>query len=271
MEQVFQLETKMVDSHFHALRMKDRGLSARSILDACFQKGLSYALDIGTEGKDFVQRERLAEEYPRLYLASGFYPSACEDPRWREGLPLLEEHLKRTPKAAAIGEIGLDFKRLYGSKEAQTELAAAQIALANRLELPVVIHSRDAAEETLELLKSHPPLKGGILHCYSYGPEWVERFMDLRFYISFAGNCTYKNSLEIRKALGAAPADRLLLETDAPYLSPQEVRGRVNHSGHIGFTYRLAAEVRKTPLAELVEQVEDNFKSFLALSGKTPA
>lgn len=267
MEQIFKLEEGMVDSHFHTLHMANRGLPARGILDECFQEGLSYGLDVGIVAETFAERAKLAEDYPRLYIASGFYPSACEDPRWREKLPLLEEHLKSTPKAVALGEIGLDFNRLYGTRETQSELMAAQIDLANKLGLPVVIHSRDAAAETLELLKANRPRLGGIMHCYSYGPEWVESFTALGFFISFAGNCTYNKSPEIREAARAVPEERLLVETDAPYLSPQKVRGKVNHPGHIGFTYRLLAEERAAPLTELVEQVKKNFESFLALSG----
>ena len=258
----------MIDSHFHTLHMIARELPGEEILADCFSAGMSYGLDVGIVAETFARRADMALRFPRLYLASGFYPSACEDPLWRDKLPLLEEHLIQTPKAVALGEIGLDLNRMYGTREAQKEVLTAQIELANRLGFPVIIHSRDAAMETLELLHRYPPRKGGILHCFSYGPEWVDRFAELDLYFSFAGNITYKKSPEIRAAARLVPSNRLLLETDAPYLSPQPVRHKINHPGFIGYTYETAAGERETPLEELITLVEANFIDFLSLSGR---
>jgi TatD DNase family protein len=258
----------MVDSHFHTLHMIARDLPGEEILEECFAAGMSYGLDVGIVAETFARRAELASRFSRLYLASGFYPSACEDPRWRDKLPLLEDHLIQTPRAAALGEIGLDFNRMYGTRESQKEVMAAQIELANRLGLPVIIHSRDAAMETLELLHRYTPLKGGILHCFSYGPEWVDRFAELDLYFSFAGNITYKKSPEIREAVKQVPPDRLLVETDAPYLSPQPVRHKINHPGLIGYTYEAVARETERSLEELITLVNDNFVGFLSLSGR---
>lgn len=268
MDQIFKLEKGMIDSHFHTLHMAKRGMPARGVLDICFSEGLSLGMDVGIVAETFAERAQLSREYPNLYLASGFYPSACEDENWREKLPLLKQHLQETPKAVALGEIGLDFNRMYGTKEKQADLMKTQIELANELGLPVVIHTRDAADETLKILTETPANKGGIMHCYSYEAELIQEVTDLGFYISFAGNVTYKKSTEIQEAAKVVPADRLLVETDAPYLSPQKVRGKANHPGHIGFTYRMLAELTETPLTELVEQILKNFEAFLAISGR---
>jgi len=262
----FSLQPGMIDSHFHLLHMEKKEPGARELLAESFRQGLTMGLEVGIVPATFRRREEIVREFPGLFLASGLYPSESENPRWRELLPALEEHLRHYAKAAALGEIGLDFHHGYGSREEQLELLDAQLELANRLEVPVVIHSRDAGEETLAALKSRPPRRGGIMHCYSYSPEETVPYLDLGMYISFAGNITYKNSTGLREAAAAVPDHRLLVETDAPYLSPLPVRSRMNHPGHIGYTCEVLAEVRRTDLSRLTEQLESNFREFLSRS-----
>ena len=256
----------MTDSHFHMMHIKKKELDNRELLTGAFSRGLVGAIDIGIEPETWNERNNMAKEYPGLYLAGGLYPSHCEKSTWETDLKLLEEHLTTTPKIAALGEIGLDYYHNYGTKDDQKELFQRQLELANSLDLPVIIHCRDSEEDTLECLKEHPPSKGGIMHCFSLGPEWTDPFLDMGFYISFAGNLTYKKNEFIREAAARVPDDRILMETDAPYLSPIPVRGRPNHPGYIGHTYRAAAEIRKKGLSDFVAEVKVNFENFI---GKT--
>ena len=268
MDTLFELQQGMIDSHFHLFHIKNKGLDGESLLREAFTRGLSSGMEIGIAPETFDDRKRVIETFPELYMASGLYPSHCEKENWKKDLPVLESHLKGAPRAAALGEIGLDYYHDYGTRALQKELFLSQLDLANSLGLPVVIHSRNAEEETLACLKELPPAAGGIMHCFSSGPDWVLPFLDLGLFISFAGNVTYKKSTILREAAKLVPADRLLVETDAPYLSPQPVRGKVNHPGFIGHTYRILAETRGVDLEDLIPEIRSNFKTFTDISRK---
>jgi TatD DNase family protein len=179
----------------------------------------------------------------------------------------LEKEIRAAPPGlvAAVGEFGLDHH--YGDEEAnrdregERELMEMQIDLAERLALPVVIHSRDAPAETIEILKKHPGTRG-VIHCFSYGAAEAEMFVGMGFHISFAGNLTYKNAPKLREACAAVPAERLLLETDSPWLAPVPFRGSACHPGMVAETYRTAAAVRGAQLEELIEQIEANAREL---------
>ena len=136
-----------------------------------------------------------------------------------------------------------------------------QLDLARRLKLPVIIHSRDAPGETAEILGSRPGVSG-VIHCFSYGPAEARRFLDLGFFISFAGNLTYKNAAVIREACAMVPGDRLLLETDCPYLAPVPFRGKPAHPGMAAETYRLAAEIRAEDFETMSERIAVNVRNL---------
>ena len=255
----------IVDSHFHLYHMLSKGMDAFSILESCFSAGLEYAVDIGITPENFEGRRETAAAYPGLYTAYGYYPSRCDSDSLSEDLEFLEKSISGDPKAVAVGETGLDFYHSYGSPEQQIALLEKQISLADRLELPVIIHSRDAESETLEVLDSHTPRRGGVIHCFSYSAETALKFVDMGFYISFAGNVSYKKSAALREAAAAVPSDRLLAETDAPYLSPEGVRGMPNHPGYIGYTYECIAGERGIEVEELVSAVNTNFRRLFRI------
>lgn len=267
MEHRIHLEKGMLDSHFHSLEMSRRGINVEEVLRESFGRGLAYCLDIGIDLDHVAEWCSLGECHPNLYRAFGVYPSECQSEELVDRLRLLEEILAQTPRIVALGEIGLDFAREYGEVTAQVELLERQLQLAQRLRLPVIIHSRVSAPETLECLRRNRPSRGGVMHCFSYGEEWARQFMSLGFYISFAGNITYPKSHELRAALRATSIERLLIETDSPYLSPQKLRGKDNHPGHIGHTYEVIATELKLPLPELIEQVKSNFERCFAIGG----
>ncbi len=265
MEQI-TIKKGMIDSHFHFLHMEKKGLPAEKILTDCFENGMAGALEIGIVPETFARRAEIAESFPGLYMASGLYPSYCETPEWEKSLILLEDHLRTVPKVVALGEIGLDYFHNYGNKSGQIELFEAQLALADKLSLPVVIHCREAEADTLECLGRIRPSKGGVMHCFSSSSEWVTPFLDLGFFISFAGNVSYKKSDTLRESAKMVPRDRILTETDAPYLGPQPVRGRQNHPGFIGHTYEVLADTRGEILSDLIRIIKSNFEKLISRS-----
>ena len=261
------LEKDMIDSHFHLFHMKKLGMDYMNIIKTCFEDGLTYAVDIGINPDNFKDRTKTAAGIRGLYTAHGYYPSQCTSDNLDYELEYLETCLVNDSKAVAVGEMGFDFYHDYGTPELQAGLIKKQIKIAERLKLPVIIHSRDAEQETLDLLKQYTPSAGGIIHCFSYTPETARKFIDMGFYISFAGNVTYKKAETIQAAAGVVPLNRLLIETDAPYLSPQKVRHKKNHPGHIGYTYDFIAGLRDMELQTLISAVKDNFMNLFGISG----
>lgn len=259
------LQKNMIDSHFHLYHMKNRNMD-ENIIQNCFDEGLAYALDIGINSDNFESRIEAASKFRQLYTAHGYYPSQCSSENLETELDYLESCLKKDEKAIAVGEMGLDFFHSYGTPELQTELAKREIEIANRLSLPIIIHSREAEAETLALLEENPSEAGGIIHCFSYKSETAAKFIEMGYYISFAGNLTYKKAELIQEAAKSVPLNRLLLETDAPYLSPQKVRSKKNHPGYIGYTYEFAAELRQITLEQLIEAVKENFEELFNIN-----
>ncbi|MDA8426402.1 MAG: TatD family hydrolase, partial [Treponema sp.] len=163
---------------------------------------------------------------------------------------------------AAIGECGLDYHHMNGLVGAQRELFVGQIELAERRGLPLVVHSRDAAADTLAVLRECRPRIPVILHCFGYGPGELEDFLALDCYISFAGNLSYKSARPLREACALVPRGRLLLETDAPYMNPEPRRGRPSTSADVERTYAVAAALRSTSVEELAATVSANARTL---------
>ena len=259
----------MIDSHFHLLEMKRHGLKPERVMAKCFGAGLSFGLDIGVTGDDLDERLTISESFPRLYHTIGLYPGLAEKDaaEMQTHLDLIESHAGNE-RVIGIGEIGLDFHWNYGTREKQIGLFANQIEIANSHNLPIIIHNRKADKEVYDVLKSFSLKNGGIIHCFSSDLGWAKKFYDLGFKISFCGNITYKNADNIRDTARAVPNDAILVETDAPYLSPQKVRGQVNHPGNIGYIYDMLAEMRCTSIDDIIKIVSENFTRLFHLSSE---
>lgn len=264
----------MIDTHFHSRVMRQKGVDPGEHLKRAFAEGLVCAVDIGTELGDLEERSGLVAEFDRVYMAAGLYPSYAG----AEDLPSLVAELETSilehqaasirgqrPRLVAVGECGIDLHWDFADTVCQQELLELQIDLADRLDLPVVIHSREADDPLLEVFRRHSPKRGGILHCFSSGPEMMRRCLDLGFFISFAGNLTFKNAELIRSSALQVPMDRLLFETDSPYLSPEPMRGRPNHPAFVAHTYRFFSRLRSVPMEELISQVAANVHRIFSL------
>ncbi len=249
----FHLPFPLFDSHFHALHTAERHECAPVLLQKAFEQNLEGAMEVAIDEHCFQERLQTAAQYSRLRLSAGIHPSSTHPDRgnWNERFALIKEQSTH-PLVKAIGETGLDFYREHSPREAQIQAFADHLELAAASNLPIIIHCRNAAEEVLESIKNSN-CRHGIFHCFSEGPEVAEKALELGFHISFAGNITYKNTEQLARAARIVPQERILVETDAPYLAPQPVRGRPNHPGYIGYTLEALAKIRNEEPAQLAE------------------
>jgi TatD DNase family protein len=260
---LFNLLPGMIDTHFHGLIMKEKELDTKAVLKEAFDSGLEYAIDIGTELSDIPKRIELLKEFKNLLFAAGNYPSEVEKDSVYNLISSLDTIISDAGssnyKISAIGEIGLDMYWNYGTKKQQMELFEGQIELANKYNIPVLIHNREADSDIIEILNQTAPAAGGIMHCFSSDYCTAKKLLDMGLNISFAGNITYKKNTILREVAEKIPVNSIFVETDSPYLSPQKVRGKLNHPGHIGFTYQTIADCRKIPVEKLIKDIKNNF------------
>ena len=242
----------LIDSHTH--------------LDHCSEDASFLVEDAGKAGVDLIiqsgidlERSRysasLAERFPQVFATVGFHPQEAGllEEAGRAGL----EELVRRPRVVAVGETGFDFYHDYWPHQVQEEVFLYHIDLARRAGLPVVIHTRDAAEQTLRVLGEHAGGLTVVLHCFSL-PDRLEEVVERGYYVGFAGNVTYKNATDLQAAAREVPAELLLLETDAPWLTPAPLRGRPNRPALVAKVYEFVAALRGVGIAEVETQVEAN-------------
>jgi TatD DNase family protein len=221
-------------------------------------------VDIGVEPGDLAARFALAGARPFLRYSAGIWPGGealSGGAATAAALAALEADLEAAPRLGAalcaIGECGLDYH--YGEDPAaQARLFSAQIALARRTGLPLIVHSREAFADTLSILGAEAGGLKVVIHCFGYGPAEVEAFLSEGFFVSFAGNLTYKKSEALREALKLVPAESLLLETDSPYMNPEPRRGKPCSPAEIARTYECAADLRGVSVEVLAGTVSAN-------------
>ncbi len=259
-----------IDSHAHMASILDENIMSEDEAKNLFKSGFGPIIDIGTKPEDLSARLSRLSSFPEIYFSAGIWPYKKEIERRHKSVALLEKNLSLVPKGRliAIGETGLDhYHNDPADKDlmdGEQELFRLQIELARRHNLPVIVHSRDAAEETYKIIKENRDMRF-LLHCFSYGVAETQKFLDLGVYISFSGVITYKNAHEQRKALHAVPLDRLLLETDAPFLAPTPHRGKKNRPDYIIETYKKAAEIKEIDEEILKVRIQENIKSFFGI------
>jgi TatD DNase family protein len=244
----------VIDTHAHL------GDDAAEVVARARDAGVTRIVDVATTVAGARASLERAETYDGVYASLGIHPheAARSDPEVVEELRDLLAH----PKAVAVGETGLDYFRDYAPHPAQQRLFDLQLALARELCKPVVIHTRAADDDTRARLLDHAgPV---ILHCFSSQPL-LAAALERRWYVSFAGNVTYKNAYDLRTAARSVPDDRLLAETDSPYLSPQAVRGRRNEPANVVHTLAVLADARGVELGELEHQIESNAAEVFGL------
>ena len=213
--------SNIFDSHAHYTNSEydeDRG----KLLAGLPEKGVKYVLLASSSVETSRQSFEIATKYSYIYMAAGVHPGCAEETP--KGYLKTIEGLARQKKVVAIGEIGLDYHYDNHNKSRQLEIFEEQLVLAKKLKLPVIIHSRDATESTLNMLKRYMPK--GVMHCFSASKETAKILIDMGLYISFTGVVTFKNARNSIDVLGSIPLERLLLETDCPYMAPHPFRGQ---------------------------------------------
>jgi len=249
-----------IDSHCH-LEMDAYDDDRKAVIEKSIQEGLQYILTVGTEKKHFNTVLEIIDKYPAVYGALGVHPHNSNEltPVVADNIRLCAKH----DKIVGYGEIGLDFFKNYAPREAQIKAFREQLGLASELHLPIIVHSRNAREETFNILKeSYRNGDGGVIHCYSYDLDYVKKFLDLGFYISIPGTITYRNTEELAKVVEYVPDNRLLAETDAPFLTPHPHRGKRNVPYFVKLTIEKMAEIRSQDMLELASAICDNFKNL---------
>jgi len=251
----------LVDSHLHLLSLEEKGLDPAACLVEFFGAGGRWALDVAVDARGWDRRLAWGESEPRLWFTAGIHPA--EAPAEADFALIAAQTLH--PRCLAVGEIGLDWYRGRDNEPAQRLLFRSQVALAASRKLPIVIHNRQADIELLEDLDAEGWSGEGIQHCFSSGKEFARLALDRGFYLSFAGNMTYPSAGTLREVAAWAPLDRILVETDSPYLAPQSVRGRPNRPWNAGLTAGRLAEVRGLALEDLLKATGDNFARLMGL------
>lgn len=242
------------DTHAHYWR-RDFGDELDAVLERLPSQNVERVLAIGCDIPTSVEEIALAERYDYIYAAVGFHPeNVAELPDdWESKLMELLKH----DKAVAVGEIGLDYHYPDSApKEVQREVFIRQLEIAEKFNLPVVIHSRDASGDTLEILKEYKPR--GVLHCFSGSAETAHEVVKLGMYVGFTGVLTFKNSKKAQAACEAVPIERLLLETDCPYMAPVPHRGERCDSSMIEFTAAKMAEIKGVDAEKMIEIAREN-------------
>ncbi len=246
----------LIDSHAH-LEMPEFRKDLEAVIQRAEESGVEYIFTVGTEKKDWKRALEIADSHPTIYAILGVHPHNAKEID-DQTYPTLRE-LCRNGKVKAYGEIGLDFFRNLSPRDLQLKRFREQIGLAKELGLPLVIHDREAHQETLEILKSErAEACGGIIHCFSGNYEMAKTCIDMGFHISIPGSITFKNAEAFREIVRRIPLESLLVETDAPFLTPVPFRGKRNEPSYVRYTAQRVAEVKKISLEEVAEATTEN-------------
>ncbi|WP_127510085.1 TatD family hydrolase [Paenibacillus humicus] len=254
----------LIDTHTHLDAPKfdnDR----EEVIQRARDAGVELMFNVGFNRETIPTTLELAEKYPFIYAIVGWHPTDSADVR--EGDLERVEALMAHPKVVAIGEIGLDYYWDTAPKDVQQQVFREQIRIAKRTGKPIVIHNRDAHEDVVRILREEKAAEvGGIMHCFSGSWETAKQCLDMNFYISFGGPVTFKNARVPKEVLAQVPLDRLLIETDSPYLAPHPHRGKRNESAFVALVAETAAEIKGKNVNELVSITSANARKCFQLS-----
>ncbi|MBO5412874.1 MAG: TatD family hydrolase [Clostridia bacterium] len=246
---------ELFDTHSHYNDEKF-DIDREETIQKTYKQGITKFVCAGYNLKSSREAIDLANKYDFIYSICGISPNDLED--YNEENILEIKKLAKNKKNVAIGEIGLDYYWNRENKDLQKQAFIEQINLANELELPIVIHSRDAVQDTIDLLKENPVNKKGIFHCAQLNKYLVEEGLKLGFYISFAGPITFKNSKNAKEIVNLVPNDKILIETDSPYLAPEPVRGIRNDSTNVRYVAQKIAELKGISVEEIAKITYQN-------------
>jgi TatD DNase family protein len=252
------------DTHAHLGLIYDDPIDQLIVVQEARQAQVNRIVSICNSLHDFPGVYENFKTSENVYYAVGVSPSEVQNPG-KDWVQIIEQYVQ-LPRVVAVGEIGLDYYRKFGNKNSQIELFINQLDLAAKLNLPVIIHNRDAGLDVLEVLKDRLPPKGGILHCYSENAEYAKRALKLNLYFSFAGNLTYRNAKNLHETVGVLPLDRILIESESPFMVPADYRGKRNMPKYLPTTARYLADMLDMDDEALALQLWDNSNRVFGLT-----
>lgn len=256
--------TFLVDSHCHLASLSYSGKGPKNVAEAICRAhacGVSHFLCVACTPKEYKEMKELTSSFPEVYKACGVHPLNLDDAKnWTDGE--LIDCLKDNG-IVGVGETGLDYHYAPESRKEQLESFARQIAIANEVKLPLIIHARDAHIDTVSLMRSENARDvGGVMHCFCDEVSMARECLDLGFYISFSGIATFKAGENVREVLRYVPLDRMLVETDCPYLAPVPVRGIENEPAFVRYTLECAADIKGIKARDLAAITSRNFEEL---------
>lgn len=249
-----------IDSHCHLdrLDLSKHQDSLSILLDDARARGVHKMLCVGIDMQLYPGMLDAIKGQEDVYASVGIHPCHVKESPWNESL--IRTSVAENPRVVALGETGLDYYYEIDSREQQLDSFANHLRLGSELDLPVIIHTRDAREDTINVMKEQAnPKSAGVMHCFTETQAMADAAMELGFMISFSGIITFKNAAELREVVKATPLDKLLIETDSPYLAPVPYRGKPNQPGYVAEVAACVAELKGVSVEEIAERTADNF------------
>lgn len=253
----------LFDTHAH-LNVKQFAEDEAKVIQSAKDHGVSRIAVVGFNHETIAKALELSKTYKGIYPIVGWHPTEAGSYSDEVEEKLIK--LIQTENIVAMGEMGLDYHWMEDPKEVQIESFRRQIRVAKELKLPITIHNRDSTEDVYRVLKEeHVEDIGGIMHSFNLTPEWQERFLNLGMHISYSGVLTFKNAPEVKESAKRVPLDKVLIETDSPYLSPMPYRGKRNEPSYVRFVAEEFAELREMPLEEIAKITTHNANKLFNL------
>ncbi|WP_106495619.1 TatD family hydrolase [Lentibacillus sp. Marseille-P4043] len=254
----------LFDTHVH-LNAEQFTEDRDEVIKRAYETGVKYMVVVGFDRETIPLAIEIAEQHQNIYAAVGWHPVDAID-MTDEELNWIEE-LSSHPKVVAIGEMGLDYHWDKSPKDVQKDVFRKQIRLAKKVNMPIIIHNREATEDIIEILQEEDAKQiGGIMHCYNDSVDYVQTCLDMNFYISLGGTVTFKNAPLPKEVAINVPLDRLLIETDAPFLAPHPNRGKRNEPAYVKLVAEKVAELREMDVEEIGKITTENALSFFKIS-----
>lgn len=254
------------DTHMH-IDDEKFDVDREQIIQKIWDANVTKVIDVGCDIKTSKKVIEIANKHDFIYAMCGLHPEEIpqsEEEMWKT-ISEIKKIILENKKVVAVGEIGLDYYWKNDNKELQIKAFEKQIELANELNLPISIHTRDSIDDTIKIIRNNKIKNSGVLHCCPFNPELVRQGLDAGLYIAFGGTCTFKNSKNAEKIVQMVPLDKMLIETDSPYLAPEPVRGTRNDSSNLKYIVQKLAEYKELTPEQVAEITYQNASKLFSI------
>jgi TatD DNase family protein len=253
----------LIDTHAHLTFPQYQEETIETLIARAKASSVTKIINVGADFESSKGSVELAQKYPEIYATIGLHPH--EEKKMDNDSLSDFKKLLESDKVVAVGEIGLDYFKYEGNRTDQQALFEQQLQIAQENDLPVIIHNRDAQEDTLSILNNFSPLKG-VVHCFAGDQNFAKQVLDMDFLISFTGIITFPNAKELREVAAYVPLEKIMLETDCPFLAPQTHRGQTNEPAYVKDIAEKLAEIKELPFEEIAKATTKNAENFFNLS-----